>query len=178
MATQTDAPVEQRIINVLRHLGIEKAHFASRNLNDWYGIATSFPDAVASLTLVCPLGFDSTVLSALGERLLVFNADRGGATDTINRNMAGLPSASAAILADYTYANNYADIAAERDDVARPMLDFLARIDAQNAPSTISPEAQDGEIDGVFYRFPAPGPPWFSCPWEPRPPSGTPSPPR
>ena len=165
MATQTDAPVEQRIINVLRHLGIEKAHFASRNLNDWYGIATSFPDAVASLTLVCPLGFDSTVLSALGERLLVFNADRGGATDTINRNMAGLPSASAAILADYTYANNYADIAAERgDDVAGPMLDFLARIDAQNGPSTISPEAQDGEIDGVFYKVSGSGSPLVLLP--------------
>lgn len=159
MATQTDAPVEQRIINVLRHLGVEKAHFASRNLNDWYGIVTSFPDAVASLTLVCPLGFDSTVLSTLGENLLVFNGDRGGAADTINRNMAGLSSASMVAIADYTYPNNYADIAAERGaDVAGPMLDFLARMDANGGVTAISPASQDGEIDGIFYRVSGSGP--------------------
>lgn len=165
MTTQIGTPVEERISAVLNHLGIERAHFASRNLNDWYGMAARFSDAVASLTLVCPLGFDSGVLATLGERLLVFNADRGGATDTINRNMAGLPSASMATLADYAYANNYADIAAERGgDLPGPILDFLARIDAGDGPAPIAPPSQEGEIDGVFYKVAGSGPPLVLLP--------------
>ncbi len=176
MTTQIDTPVEERISAVLKHLGIERAHFASRNLNDWYGMAARFSDAVASLTLVCPLGFDSGVLATLGERLLVFNADRGGATDTINRNMAGLPSASMATLADYAYANNYADIAAERGgDLPGPILDFLARIDAGDGPAAISPPSQEGEIDGVFYKVAGSGPPLVLLPLGAAPVQWTPS---
>ena len=91
MTTQANTSVEERIVGVLRELGIERAHFASRNLGDWRGLAVNSPDAVASLTLICPLGFDSQALAPLAERLLVFNADRGGATETIDRNLAGSP---------------------------------------------------------------------------------------
>ena len=165
MATQIDSPVEERIVSVMRHLGIERAHFASRNLNDWYGMASGFPDAVASLTLVCPLGFDSSVLSSQGDRLLVFNGGRGGATETINRNMGDLPSASMVTLDDYAYPNNYADIAAERgDDVAGSMLDFLDRIDAHDGPAATSPPAQEGEINGVFFKVAGTGPPLVLLP--------------
>ena len=159
MTTQIDTPVEERIVEVLRRLGIERAHFASRNLNDWYGMVARFPDAVASLTLVCPLGFDASALASLDARLLVFNGDRGGATETINRNMAGLPSASMVTLPDYVYANNYADIAAERgNDFAGPMLDFLAGNGAKGGPSAVSPPVQDGEVGGVFYKVAGSGP--------------------
>ena len=73
---EIDTPVEEQIVGVLRRLGIERAHFASRNLGDWHGLAVSHPEAIASLTLVCPLGFDAAALEPLGDRLLVFNAGR------------------------------------------------------------------------------------------------------
>ena len=43
MTTEMDTPVEERIVGVLRQLGIERAHFASRGLNDWHGVADKFP---------------------------------------------------------------------------------------------------------------------------------------
>ena len=165
MTTQIDTPVEERIVGVLRHLGIERAHFASRNLNDWYGMAARFRDTVASLTLVCPLGFDSSVLATLAENLLVFNGARGGATETISRNMAALPSASMVTLDDYAYANNYADIAVERDDnLAGPLLDFLAGIDTQDGPAAVSPAAEEGEVDGVYFTVQGSGTPLVLLP--------------
>ncbi len=165
MTTQVDTPVEELIAEVLQRLGIERAHFASRNLNDWYGMAARFPDAVASLTLVCPLGFDTSALSPLGRRLLVMNGAHGGATDTINRNMANLPSASTETLDDYPYANNYADIAVERSDgLASAMLNFLDGIEAQDTMPPVSPTETDGEVGDVYFRVQGSGPPLVLLP--------------
>ena len=157
MTTEIDAPVEEQIVGVLRQLGIERAHFASRNLGDWRGLAVSHAEAIASLTLICPLGFDAAALEPLADRLLVFNADAGGATDTINRNMAGLPSASTVTLDGYEYPNNYADIAVQRgDDLASAMLDFVG--DQSSLPS-VSPSVEEGEVGGVYFRVQGSGPP-------------------
>ena len=92
MTTETEIPVEDSILGVLRGLGIERAHFASRGLNDWHGVVSRYPEAAASLTLVCPLGFDSQVLAPLSERLLVFNGDSGGASQTISGLSARFPT--------------------------------------------------------------------------------------
>ena len=175
MTTDIDTPIEERIVGVLRQLGIERAHFASRGLNDWHGMADRFPGLVASLTLVCPLGFDSLALTPLTGRLLVFNGDRGGATDTINRNMAGLPSASMVTLADCPYADNYTDLAVQRGgDIGSAMLDFMARVDAENSLPMASPAVREGEVDGVYYQVQGSGPPLVLLPlgaapsqWEP-----------
>ncbi len=165
MTTEIDTPIEERIAGVLRQLGIERAHFASRGLNDWHGMADRFPGMVASLTLVCPLGFDSLVLTPIANRLLVFNSDRGGAAETINRNMAGLPSASMVTLQDFQYADNYTELAVQRSgDIGPAMLDFIARVDTQNATPTASPSIQEGEVDGVYFKVQGSGPPLVLLP--------------
>ena len=109
MTTGTDTPVEDSILGVLSELGIERAHFASRGLNDWHGVVSRYPGTVASLTLVCPLGFDSQVLETLSGRLLVFNGDSGGASQTISRNMASLPDATDVTLPECPFPDNYND---------------------------------------------------------------------
>ena len=130
MTTETNTSVEESIVGILRQLGIERAHFASRNLGDWRGLAVNFPDWVASLTLICPLGFDSMALAPLADRLLVFNGSRGGSTETISRNMAELPAASMVTLDDYPYANNYADVGVERGrQLSEGMLDFMGSLE-------------------------------------------------
>ena len=165
MTTQANTSVEERIVGVLRELGIERAHFASRNLGDWRGLAVNSPDAVASLTLICPLGFDSQALAPLAERLLVFNADRGGATETIDRNLADLPSAAKVTLAGYAYPNNYADIGVEQGEgIAAPMLDFLAGIDSGNSLPGVSHSVEEGEVDGIYFRVQGSGPPLVLLP--------------
>ena len=165
MTTQTDSPVEEKIAAVLRQLGIERAHFASRGLNDWLGVAANYPEVVASLTLVCPLGFDSQALAPLADRLLVFNGDRGASTDTINRNMEGLPSASTVILNDCAYPDNYNDLAVLRgNDIAPAMLDFLAGVDIQGGPPHAAPPVEEGEADGVYFTVRGSGPPLVLLP--------------
>ena len=165
MTTETNTPVEESIVSILRQLGIERAHFAARNLGDWRGMAVSSPESIASLTLVCPLGFDAQTLAPLGERLLVFNADRGGATETIDRNLAGLPAAASVALVDYAYPNNYADIGAEQGSHVSPaMLDFLSNADSDNGPAGVSPAVSEGEVDGVYFSVQGSGPPLVLMP--------------
>lgn len=162
MTTETSTPVEGSIVGILRQLGIERAHFASRNLGDWRGLAVNYPEAIASLTLICPLGFDAIALAPLANRLLVFNGARGGSTETIGRNMAELPAASTITLDDYPYANNYADVGVERgDQMAAGMLGFMG---SRDGLPTISPPASDGESGGIYYRVQGSGPPLVLLP--------------
>ena len=174
MTTEVDTPIEERIVQVLRQLGIERAHFASRGLNDWHGMADRFPGTVASLTLVCPLGFDSMVLTPIAGRLLVLNGDRGGATETINRNMAGLPSASTVTLADCPYADNYTDLAVQRGgDIGPAMLDFMARMDANNTlRRPCLPPFRKARLTAFTIRSKDRARRWCCCLWAQHPPSG------
>ena len=149
-------------MGVLRELGIQRAHFASRGLNDWKGLVDNFPEAVASLTLVCPLGFDSQALAPLADRLLVFNADQGGASETISRNAASLPSSTKVVLRDCVFPDNYNDLAVLRGgEIGPAMLDFLARMEA---PSSISPSGESGEHDGIYFKTLGSGPPLVLLP--------------
>lgn len=175
MTTEIDAPVEERVVRVLRRLGIERAHFASRGLVDWHGVAVNSPESVASLSLVCPLGFDSAALSPLASRLLVINTDQGGSSQTIARNLNGLPSASQVILDDCPFPDNYNDLAALRGDaIASAMLDFLRKIDGNDGPPSASPSIEEGEEGGVYFHVCGSGPPLVLLPlgtapsqWEP-----------
>ncbi len=165
MTTVTDTPVEDKILGVLQRLGIERAHFASRGLNDWHGMATRYPDAVASLTLVCPLGFDPQALASLADRLLVFNGDSGGATETIARNMQSIPGARAVTLADCQYPDNYNDFGVHRGGELLPaMLDFLGQMDVRQGLDAVTPSVNEGEVDGVYFTVSGSGPPLVLLP--------------
>ena len=175
MTVETETTVEEKIVRILRRLGIERAHFASRGLNDWHGMAERYPESIASLSLVCPLGFDSQVLSPLSDRLLVINADEGISSETIARNLQSLSSAAQVTLTDCTFPNNYDDLASQRGgDVAPAILDFLKQMDVHNAPDAVSSSEQEGEEDGIYFKVQGSGPPLVLLPlgaapsqWEP-----------
>ena len=165
MTLEFETPVEERILGVLKELGIERAHFASRGLNDWKGIADSYPEVVASLTLVCPLGFDSQTLTPLAGRLLVFNGDGGAASETIGRNMADFPSESMVTLSDCPYPDNYNDLAVHRGgDFGPSMLEFLGGVEAQTPVAAVSPAVAEGEVDGIYFTVRGSGPPLVLLP--------------
>ena len=58
MTNLTDAPLEDRLIELMRHLGVERAHFAACMPRDWVGLLTRHKHMVASLTLMCPMGIE------------------------------------------------------------------------------------------------------------------------
>ena len=160
MTIETDTSIEEKIAEVLRQLGIARAHFAARGLNDWRGMTASYPEALASLTLVCPLGFDAQTLAPLSNRLLVFNADSGGAAQTIARNMEPLESASLVTLADCAYPDNYNDLAVQQGaEIGPAMLRFLAGMDGQDGPEAVSSSVTEGEVDGIYFRISGSGRP-------------------
>ena len=119
MTIESGISVEERILQVLQHLGMQQAHFAASRPADWRGLVTGHPEVIASLTLVTPSAIDSGVLGTLAPRLLVFNGDRGDSAETLNRSMVSLPDATLVALQDYE-RSNLADVIGDRGDSIGP----------------------------------------------------------
>ena len=166
--------VEELLAQLLSHLGLDQAHFAARLDNDWTGLVAKRPELVTSLTLVCPQNMDSTALRPLASRLLAINDDRPTGRK-VTEAIVHLPDATLVTLDDYA-GFVWADIVADRlDDIGTAMLDFLTRMDAEQAthsPVTL-PEGV-GDLAGLSYHIRGVGPPLVLLPltlapsqWEP-----------
>ena len=165
MVIETEIPVEERVVSLLQHLGVSKAHFAGRGAGDWSGLVESRPEVISSLTLVCPLGFDPKVLASIAPRLLVFNGDEGAPAEMVRRNLAGLPDATTITLPGYRSPNTYADIAVERTDgIGSGMLEFLTRMGQQHETAPVAPPEGQGEVAGLSYQVQGSGPPLILLP--------------
>ncbi len=174
MATEVELPVEDRILQLLQHLGIQQAHFAASNSLDWQGLVTAHPEVISSLTLVTPRAVDPGVLGTIAPRLLVFNGDRGNSAEGLQRAMVSLPDATLVALHDYL-RSNAADVIADRGDSIGPtLIDFLGRTNDGPEARTIPLSEGEGEMAGISYRIRGSGPPLLLLPieyapsqWEP-----------
>ena len=175
MASETRLSVADRLLQVFQHLGIQQAHVAGRLPRDWTGFATTYPDHIASLTLLCPMVVDPATLSHLASRTLVFGADQGPFAARMQSAMAHLPDARYVALADYAYAA-WTDVAADRTEaIGDAIMPFLAQQTSQAAGGQMTaPLEADGEVSGVTYQIRGSGPPlvllplWFSpSQWDP-----------
>jgi SAM-dependent methyltransferase len=169
-------PEEARLVaagltELLDHLGIESAHFAGRGLADLQGFASTHPERIASLTLLCPAVLDTRTLAPLAARLLVVTGDHGPGPRRVQAALPDLPQAAVDVLGDYA-GHTWADIAGERGEgIGAAMLQFLAR--RQALPAAALPE-QEGEVAGISFRVRGAGPPLVLLPldlspgqWEP-----------
>jgi hypothetical protein len=121
--------VEERLAQLLAHLGLDQAHFAARLDNDWTGLVLHRPELVTSLTLVCPGNMDATALRPLASRLLVVNDDHPTGHG-VTQAMAQLPDATLLTLPGYR-GFLWADVMADRPhDLGTTLLEFLARKEA------------------------------------------------
>src|ERR1700736_3722633 len=77
MGTTPTRAVEDCLIELFQALGIAQAHIAAGQLvpGDWLGLATLYPERVASLILVSPR--PRSELNGLKSRLLVVAGDKG-----------------------------------------------------------------------------------------------------
>lgn len=140
-------------MQLFRHLGLDRVHLAARVAADWRGLATTHPETIASLTLVCPTGLDATPLGALTSRVLVLTGDQGTPAEAISKAMTAHPEASIITLNDY-YGHPRADLLTDRaEDIGAAMLAFLARMDQLHAVKSVRLPAQEGELDGISYRI-------------------------
>ena len=174
MAANVQLTIEERLVYLLQHLGLERAHFAARLPTDWSGLASARPEMISSLTLACPSGIDSSGVQTLASRLLVLTGDQGPLAERAARVAASLPSASLITLRDY-FSPPWADIMADRtDEISRAMTDFLQEMDQKEEMSPVQLPQGEGEVAGISYRIVGSGPPLVLLPlalapseWEP-----------
>jgi len=175
MITEVELPVEERLLQLLQHLGIERAHVAARGGGDWGGLAARHPDCIASLTLICPRGMDPSAFGPLAPRLLVLAGDQGRPDALVRQAVANLQEATLITLRDYVSPTIYADVVADRSaDIGTAMTDFLIRMDQVHGTRTGALPTGEGEVAGISYRIEGSGPPLVLLPlgvapsqWEP-----------
>lgn len=171
---EAEPPLEERIVQFLRHLGIARTHIGASMAPDWRDLATRQTDLVASLTLVCPPTIDPNVLSPLASRLVVFTGDQGPPAERLRQSLAGLRDATLITLRDYLGVP-WADVIADRtQEIGAAMLDFLQRVDQRHRSEALVLPEGEGEVAGISYRIRGAGPPLVLLPlalapsqWEP-----------
>jgi SAM-dependent methyltransferase len=169
MTAETTLNVEERLRQLLRHLGIDRAHFAGRSAPDWTGLAAAYPEVFASLTLIG--AFNPQSAQSLAAKLLAVTGDRGTTATTVRNAVSHLPGAQLVALRDCDL-QGWSDVAAERTpELAAAMLQFLGRM---TAPASLALREGEGEAAGINYRIRGAGPPLVLLPmflapsqWEP-----------
>ena len=134
--TDTHATLPERIVQLLKHLGLERAHFAACMPRDWQGLAATHPELIASLTLICPMGINVNVLQTHSLPLLCVTGDRGRPAKETERELAKLPAVRALVLRDY-FSPPWADpILDRRDEIGKALVEFIAPIEIASAAGT------------------------------------------
>jgi ubiquinone/menaquinone biosynthesis C-methylase UbiE len=166
--------VEERILQLFKHLGIQRAHIAGQMTADWRGLATSHPEAISSITIIGPVGIDTDALGAIGSNTLVFNGDEGPKTESVQQSMTNLPEASLATLKGCQNLP-WTDVVADYiDEISAHMMEFLTHMDKKQVGRTPQLSEGIGEFAGLTYRISGHGPPIVLLPlglapsqWEP-----------
>lgn len=164
MMTETEPPIAARLIQLMRHLGLERAHVAGRLTGDWSGLAISHPETIASLTLVCPTDIQASALSHLASRLLVFTGDQGRPAEAVQRAATVQPGASIITLPGY-FGHPRADVVADHiGAIGDAMLAWLARLEQHHPVKAMPLPEGEGKVAGISYRVRGAGPPLVLLP--------------
>ena len=170
--SSANIPLESRLLDLFAHLGIERAHIAARGPNDWSGLVRHHPEAVSSLTLICPNGVASDSLRNVEPRTLILSGDRGVSFDSLP--LDNLPDAQVGLLPDYETLG-WTDVMADRtDEISSRMIAFLEGPSPSPSQTMAPPDESEGEIAGLTYCVRGSGPPLVLLPlflapsqWEP-----------
>ena len=143
-----------RLVALLDHLGIARAHVATQIPGDIAGLAASHPERLAGIVLCAPVRLDPAPFVGLGERLLMISGEYGPTFDVTVRAADRLPGAERHIIDNYEalgWSDVVRDCAAE---IADRMTGFLARFAADAPRAGLS----EGSHAGITYRVEGSGP--------------------
>ncbi|MGE5820753.1 MAG: class I SAM-dependent methyltransferase [Deltaproteobacteria bacterium] len=174
MASMPAQPLEERLVGLFRHLGIERAHIAACMPRDWEGLLLRYPQFISSLTLICPMGINCSALGANPPPLLCITGDAGRSAEDTQRALANVTGAKLILLRNF-FSSPWSDATAERrDDIARAMLDFIAAAESTRTSEASTASQADGEFAGITYSVRGTGSPLVLLPlalapsqWEP-----------
>ena len=166
---QNEPTPTDRLVALLDHLGIGRAHIASQIPSDMAGLAAAHADRVGGVVCVTPVRLDPAPFAKVADRMLLITGEYGPTFEVITRAAARLPGAQRMILDGYE-AQGWADVAAERKgELIEAMTEFLA-----GRPADEPQFAGEGNHGGIRYRIEGSGPalillPFFlaASQWEP-----------
>src|SRR5436305_1336305 len=160
----------ERLLALLEHLGIGKAHVATQIPADIAGLTTQHAERLGGIVLCTPVRLDPAPFAALAERVQMISGEYGPTFEVCLRAAGRLAGAERYVLDSYE-ALGWSDVVADRaQELAGRMTDFLARFAADTPP----PPAGEGVYAGISYRVEGSGPallllPFFLAPsqWAP-----------
>ena len=158
---ETNLLTADRLVHVLDHLGIERAHFAASMLADVIDIARTHPERMASLTLVCPPRIDPSV-RALGPRLLIIAGDQGRPGAMVRNSAASLPEATVVWLRGY-FSPPWADVVADCTEQVETAIVNILSSEQAKSPRKLHGDVR-GEIAGITYHSQGAGTPLVLLP--------------
>jgi len=157
-------PIEERLNNLMRHLGIERAHFAACMPRDWEGLAEHRRELIVSLTLICPMGINRQALGDKPIPTLVVAGDRGRAALAAHEDAAKISGSSDVKLASY-FSPSWADAVADRRvEIGNAMGEFIRRHDGAAPLAPFPSDKATGEVAEISYRIHGAGAPLILMP--------------
>lgn len=167
MKTPSDAmPTRDRLVSLLDHLGIRRAHVAAQIPADVSDLAAQLPDRVGGVVLCVPTRLDPVPFTAVAERVLMIASERGMTNAVTQRALERLPGARREVIDGYE-ALGWSDAVADNpSQIAAAMTSFLRRQPA-DMPGRSLPA--NGSHAGVTYKVTGSGPvlllfPFFLAP--------------
>jgi ubiquinone/menaquinone biosynthesis C-methylase UbiE len=148
----------------LARLDLRRAHVASGYALDAVTLARAAPEAVASMTLVCPFRLPSEPFRTFDDRILFISGDTGPNATSVPRILEDLPRARSLRLRNYADAAWSDAIADRRAEIQPVLLDFLDEITRTHGiePSDLQPG--NGAAAGITYTVMGSGPPLLLLP--------------
>jgi SAM-dependent methyltransferase len=173
MSRNSEVPHEStaaRLVALLDHLGLARAHVATQIPADIAELAASHPERIGGIVLCAPVRLDLAPFAQLAERLLMISGEYGPTFDVTVRAADRLAGAQRHVIDNYE-ALGWSDVVRDcTAEIADRMTGFLSRF-AADAPGRPSAE---GSHAGISYRVEGSGPallllPFFLAPsqWAP-----------
>ena len=165
---KNDELIQPQIVGLLKHLGIQKAHFSARLSTDCKTLVENCPESMGSLMMLCPRPSDfrsvATAAAKLESRLMLIVGDHGPEVEAVRTNMESLPHAQLITLSDYSPGND-TDIVAERgQEIGDNMLEFLRQQDLDQQIENISLDETEGNWNDLLYKIRGKGTPLVLLP--------------
>jgi SAM-dependent methyltransferase len=167
---QPASSTADRLVALLDHLGLARAHVATQIPADIAELAAAHPGRLGGIVLCAPVRLDPAPFREIADRLLMISGEYGPTFEVCVRAAGRLPEAQRHIIDNYE-ALGWSDVVQDcAPEIAGRMTGFLQRLTA-DAPA---PPAREGSHAGVSYRIEGSGPallllPFFLAPsqWAP-----------
>ncbi len=142
-----------RLVALLDHLGVGRAHVASQIPGDMAGLAAARPERLGGVVCVTPIRLDPAPFAAVAERMLMVAGEYGPTWEVTSRALARLAGAQRVMLEGYE-AQGWADTA--KDCTAELIAAMTGFLGAQTAD--VPKMSGTGEHAGITYSIEGSGP--------------------